>query len=299
MERDLLGHLPVVLAVARRGGFAVAAAELGMSPSAVSHAVRFVEERIGVPLFVRTTRSVALTEAGAALIEGMAPAFDDIGERIERIRAAKGRVSGLLRLNVPSVALPMMVNRLAKAMAERFPDLTLELFTDNAITDIVADGFDAGIRLGEMIAEDMVAVRLTPPFEAVVVASPDYLAAHGMPLSVADLGRHNTIGYRQIKAGGLYRWELRDDGRDVVLETTGRTIVNDARHARELALAGIGLAYVFEPLVRADVAAGRLVRVVPESAIVEPGLFLYYPRRSSLAPKLRALIDTARELART
>lgn len=298
MDRDLLTHLPIILTVAKRSGFAAAAAELGMSASAVSHAVRLVEERLGVPLFARTTRSVALTEAGAELVESAEPALRDIGERIERIRAAKGRVSGLLRLNVPALALSMVTTPVVSEMAKRFPGVTVEIYADNAIANIVAEGFDAGIRLGEMIAQDMVTVRLTSPFKSVIVASPAYLSAHGRPKNIADLGNHNCISYRLITSGGIYRWDLLDNGNEVAIETTGSTIVNDGLYARELALAGMGLAYLFEPLVKADIAAGRLTQVLPTSAIEEPGLFLYYPRRAAMAPKLRAFIDTARDVLR-
>jgi len=299
MDRDLLAHLPVVIAVAKRGGFALAAAELGMSPSAVSHAVRLVEERIGQPLFARTTRSVSLTEAGKALVETAAPALQDIGERMDRIRAIKGRPSGLLRLNVPNIAIPLSVTAVVAAMAERYPDVTVELLTDQGLVDIVGEGFDAGIRLGEMIAQDMITVRLTPPFRAVIVASPAYIGEHGRPRSVTDLANHNCIGYRLVRSGALYRWDLTEDGKDVVVKTKGTVIVTDSLAAIDLALAGVGLAYVFEPLVRADLAAGRLVQVLPQSAIEEPGLFLYFPRRAAMAPKLRAFIDTAQEIGRT
>jgi len=298
MDRDLLTHLPVIVAVARRGGFALAAAELGMSPSAVSHAVRLVEERIGQPLFARTTRSVSLTEAGKALVETAAPALQDIAERMDRIRAIKGRPSGLLRLNVPNIAVPLAVTPVVAAMAERYPDVTVELLTDQGLIDIVGEGFDAGIRLGEMIAQDMVTVRLTPPFKAVIVASPAYVGRHGRPRSVADLANHNCIGYRLVRSGALYRWDLTEDGKDVVVETKGNVIVTDSLAAIDLALAGVGLTYVFEPLVCAELAAGRLVQILPQTAIEEPGLFLYFPRRASMAPKLRAFIDTAQEIGR-
>jgi len=298
MDRDLLTHLPVIVAVARRGGFALAAAELGMSPSAVSHAVRLVEERIGQPLFARTTRSVSLTEAGKELVETAAPALQDIAERMDRIRAIKGRPSGLLRLNVPNIAVPLAVTPVVVAMAERYPDVTVELLTDQGLIDIVGEGFDAGIRLGEMIAQDMVTVRLTPPFRAVIVASPAYVGRHGRPRSVADLANHNCVGYRLVRSGALYRWDLTEDGKDVVVETKGNVIVTDSLAAIDLALAGVGLTYVFEPLVRAELAAGRLVQILPQTAIEEPGLFLYFPRRASMAPKLRAFIDTAQEIGR-
>ncbi|MEP6564661.1 MAG: LysR family transcriptional regulator [Mesorhizobium sp.] len=299
MDRDLLSHLPVIVAVARRGGFALAAAELGMSPSAVSHAVRLVEERIGQPLFARTTRSVSLTEAGKALVEAAAPALQDITERMDRIRAIKGRPSGLLRLNVPNIAVPLAVTPVIAAMAERYPDVTVELLTDQGLVDIVGEGFDAGIRLGEMIAQDMVTVRLTPPFHAVIVASPAYIGRHGRPRDVADLANHNCIGYRLVRSGALYRWDLTEDGKDVVVETKGTVIVTDSLAAIDLTLAGVGLAYVFEPLVRSELAAGRLVQILPQTAIEEPGLFLYFPRRAAMAPKLRAFIDTAQEIGRT
>ncbi|MDG4908025.1 LysR family transcriptional regulator [Mesorhizobium sp. WSM4898] len=298
MDRDLLTHLPVIVAVARRGGFALAAAELGMSPSAVSHAVRLVEERIGQPLFARTTRSVSLTEAGKALVETAAPALQDISERIDRIRGVKGRPSGLLRINASNIAIPLAVTPVIAAMAERYPEVTVEVFADQALIDIVGEGFDAGIRLGEMIAQDMITVRLTPPVKAVVVASPGYIGKHGRPRDVADLARHNCIGYRLVRSGGLYRWDLNENGKDVVVETRGTAIVTDSLAAIDLALAGVGLAYVFEPLVRADLAAGRLVQILPKTAIEEPGLFLYFPRRASMAPKLRAFIDTAQEIGR-
>ncbi|MBN9219147.1 MAG: LysR family transcriptional regulator [Mesorhizobium sp.] len=299
MDRDLLSHLPVIVAVARRGGFALAAAELGMSPSAVSHAVRLVEERIGQPLFARTTRSVSLTEAGKALVETTAPALQDIAERMDRIRGIKGRPSGLLRINVPTIALPLAVTSVVAAMAERYPDVTVELLTDQGLIDIVGEGFDAGIRLGEMIAQDMVTVRLTQPFKAVIVASLAYIGRRGRPLGIADLANHNCIGYRLVRSGALYRWDLSDNGKDIVAETRGTVIVTDSIAAIDLALAGVGLAYVFEPLVRADIAAGRLVQILPQTAIEEPGLFLYFPRRASMAPKLRAFIDTANEIGLT
>ncbi|PDQ20246.1 LysR family transcriptional regulator [Mesorhizobium sanjuanii] len=299
MDRDLLSHLPVVVAVARRGGFALAAAELGMSPSAVSHAVRLVEERIGQPLFARTTRSVSLTEAGQALIATAEPALQDIAERMERIRGIKGRPAGLLRLNVSHVAVPMAVTPVVTVMAERYPDVKVEIFADEGLVDIVGEGFDAGIRLGEMIAQDMIAIRLTPPFQVVIVASPAYIGRRGRPGSLADLADHNCIGYRLVRSGAVYRWDLMEDGQDVAVETRGTAVVTDSLVAIDLALSGTGLVYVFEPLVRADIKAGRLIQVLPQSAIEEPGLFLYFPRRSAMAPKLRAFIDTAQEIGRT
>ncbi|MER9893130.1 LysR family transcriptional regulator [Mesorhizobium sp. M0119] len=298
MDRDLLSHLPIIVAVARRGGFASAAAELGMSPSAVSHAVRLVEERIGQPLFARTTRSVSLTEAGTALVAAAEPALEDIAERIERIRSVKGRASGLLRINAPRLSLPLALMPILTAMAERYPDVTVEIVTDERLSDIVGEGFDAGIRLGEMIAEDMVTVRLTQPFRTTIVASPAYVGRHGKPRTIADLSTRNCIGYRLLRSRALYRWDLSDQGKDISVETGGSVVVSDPLSARDMALAGIGLAYLFEPLVKPDIEAGRLVEVLGEASIEEPGLFLYFPRRAAMAPKLRAFIDTAQEIGR-
>lgn len=298
MDRDLLARLPIVIEVARRGGFTAAASALRMSPSAVSHAVKQVERDLGTPIFARTTRSVRLTEAGAALVAAAEPAIRDVGDQVEAIQASTGHVRGVLRLNVPTVALPTVITPVIGAMATRFPELRVEVFLDNGITDIVAAGFDAGVRLGEILAEDMTAVRLTPPFDAVVVGSPAYLDARGAPRTIDDLGSHACIGYRLVSGGGLYAWELMDGDREVEVEVRGPVIVNDALYARRLALDGVGLAYVLEPVVRADLAGGRLVQVLPDAALREPGLFLYYPGRASKRPKLRAFIETAREVLR-
>lgn len=291
MDRDLLAHFPVILTVARRGGFAAAATALNMSPSAVSHAVKLVEDRLGQPLFARTTRSVALTEAGRNFIAAIGPALDQVEDGIERIRAARGTVAGLLRINVPHIALPLAITQAIVVLSQRHPDLTVEIATHDGLVDIVAEGFDAGVRLGEMIAQDMIALRLTPPLSAIMVASADYLARHGIPETIADLQDHNCIGYRLIASQAVYPWDLQENGRKIGVEIGGTVRVTDATYARELALQGVGIAYLFEPLVREDLAAGRLRQVVPASAIEEPGLFLYFPRYASEAPKLRALID--------
>ena len=298
MNRELLAHLPIVVAVAERRGFAAAAQALGMSASAVSHAVRVVEDSLGEPLFARTTRSVALTEAGQRFLAGVAPALADIGQAVEHLSAARGEVSGVLKLNASSVASKMALPALFARLAVEHPRLTVEVHNNAALVDIVAEGFDAGIRLGEAVQQDMVTVRLTPPFKAIVVASPDYLARRGVPASVAELAAHNCIGFRLLTAGSLYDWELREKaGETVTVRTTGSVVITDGTFARELALAGVGIGYIFEPLVREELRSGRLQQLLPEAAFEEPGLFLYFPRRASMAPKLRAFIDVARSLA--
>lgn len=296
MDRDLLQHLPIVAAVARRRSFAAAAAELGLGASAVSHAVRLVETRLRVPIFARTTRSVSLTEAGEAFIAEAAPALDRIREAVEATQALKGRVTGTLRLNAPRVAITMILTPVLTLLAQRHQDLTVEVTSEDGFVDIVEGGYDAGIRLGEAIAQDMIAVRLTAPFKFIVVGAPDYLAGRGEPKTLADLQDHNCIGYRQVARGSAYPWDLVENGRDFAVHVRGTVRVTDPYLAVELALAGVGLAYVLEPTVRQHIRGGALRWVLPLAAVEEPGLFLYFPRGQAEAPKLRAFIEAAREL---
>jgi DNA-binding transcriptional LysR family regulator len=296
MDRELLAHFPIVLAVAQRGGFAAAAAALNMSPSAVSHAVKTVEDRLGQPLFARTTRSVALTEAGATFVASIGPAFAMVEESVERIRADVGQVTGVLRLNAPRLALPLAITAVIVEMSRLYPALTIEVTSDESLVDIVDAGFDAGVRLGEMIAQDMVTVRLTKPFKAVMVAAPAYLKTHPAPRSIADLATHNCIGYRLLSSGAAYAWDLQDEGRDVSVSVSGSVRVTDPLYARDLARVGVGIAYLFEPLVREDLRTRRLKQVLPAASIEEPGLFLYFPRYAAQAPKLRAFIDVGRRV---
>ena len=226
----------------------------------------------------------------------VSPALTAIEEAVDHMRAAKGRVTGVLRLNVPRVALPIAITPVMAEMAWRHPNLTVEVTSDDGLVDIVSAGFDAGIRLGEMIAGDMIAIRLTPPFKAIMVAAPSYLEAKGQPLTIADLRDHNCIGFRLVSTGGVYAWDLAENGSDLAVQVSGTARVTDPTYAKDLALAGIGIAYVFEPLVRADIGGKRLRWIIPEASVEEPGLFLYFPRRASDMPKLRAFIDVAREV---
>ncbi|MEO1035896.1 MAG: LysR family transcriptional regulator [Pseudomonadota bacterium] len=294
MDRELLSHIPVILAVAKRGGFTAAAAELNTTPSNVSHAVRAVEKRLGVPLFMRTTRSVALTEAGERFVRAATGAMQTIGSAWEAAQSQRTGAAGLLRINSPRIAYAWFLQRVVEKMAIDYPDVTIELFFDDGLSDVVRQGFDAGIRLGHMVAEDMVAIPLAEPFKAIIVASGSYLAQHGTPKSIADLQRHQCIQYRMTSAGNLYLWELRNGRRDIELETQGRVVVNDMLVALNLARTGHGLCYTFEPLARSDIETEALVQVMPQAAMQQPGMSCYYPRRASESPKLRAFVDTAR-----
>ncbi len=295
MDRDLLGHLPIIVSVASHRSFAAAAAELGMSPSAVSHAVRTVEDRLAAPLFARTTRSVSLTEAGARFLAGLEPALADIHQAIERLTAERGEVTGLLRINTLRVVLDMALIPILATLARQHPRLTVEINADQTLVDIVAQGFDAGIRLRRAIQQDMVTTRLTGSFKAILVASRDYLDARGTPKSIADLQQHNCIGLRLGESGAIFEWELIDRKKPVVVKTSGTALVTDTMQALSLALAGVGIAYVAEPLARRCLREGSLEWLLPQSATEYDGMFLYYPKRASLAPKLRAFIDVAKK----
>jgi DNA-binding transcriptional LysR family regulator len=294
MDRDLLGHLPIIVCVARHRSFVAAAAELGMSPSAVSHAVRTVEDRLAAPLFARTTRSVSLTEAGARFLAGLEPALADIHQAIERLTAERGEVTGLLRINTLRVVLDMALIPILATLARQHPRLTVEINADQTLVDIVAQGFDAGIRLRRAIQQDMVTTRLTGSFKAILVASRDYLDARGTPKSIADLQQHNCIGLRLGESGAIFEWELIDRKKPVVVKTSGTALVTDTMQALSLALAGVGIAYVAEPLARRYLREGSLEWLLPQSATEYDGMFLYYPKRASLAPKLRVFIDVAK-----
>jgi DNA-binding transcriptional LysR family regulator len=299
MDRSLLAHIPVVLAVARHRSFARAAAELGLGASAVSHAVRTVEDLLGEPLFVRTTRSVALTASGEAFAGRIERAFGEIDAAVENIRTIRGEVSGLLRLNAPYLVASQVLRPIVAELSRRHPRLTVEVVSDNALVDVVGQGFDGGVRLGAMIAADMIAQRLTPPFQMVMATSPAYLARRGMPAMLAEIKDHNCIGYRLLGSGAIYNWEFLDaGGKDVTVAVAGTPRVSEAALAHEFALDGLGIAYLADFLVRADLEAGRLVQVLPETAITEPGFFLYYPQRSVGAPKLKAFLDAARRIRR-
>ena len=293
MDRDLLGHMPVIVCVARHRGFAAAAAELGMSPSAVSHAVRCVEDRLAIPLFARTTRSVSLTEAGARFVATLEPALADIGKTVEGLTAERNEVMGLLRIDVPRAAFDMALIPILARLARQHPRLTVEIRTGQFAVDIVAQGFDAGITIRRFIQQDMVTTRLSGSFKVILVASRDYLDARGTPNSTTDLHQHNCIGIRSAGSGAIVDWELIDGKKPTIVKTSGTALVTDPTETLSLALAGVGIAYAMEPLARQYLRDGSLERLLPKTAVEHDGAFLYYPRRASLAPKLRAFIDVA------
>lgn len=294
MRLGRLNGLVAFAAVAERRGFSAAARVLGVSPSALSQAVRALEERVGTPLLVRTTRSVNVTDAGARLLERAAPHLREAITAMDEVTLGKDEVAGRLRLSVPRDALPVVVEPVLPRLAAAHPRLAVEVSVEDRLVDVVREGHDAGIRLSEAIEKDMIAVRVTPPFRFVVVGSPGYLARAGEPMRPRDLLQHACIRFRSPTTGALYAWELERGGREWELAVDGPITTNDGRVLLSAAREGLGLAYVSEHAAAADVAAGRLRVVLAGYAAAVPGYFLYFAARAREQPKLRALVAALR-----
>src|SRR5690349_12451731 len=290
VRQRALDGVEAFLSVARHRSFRGAAAALGVTPSAMSQAVRALEARVGAALFIRTTRSVGLTEAGARFLSRAKPAFAELVAAAEVARDLGQRPAGLLRLSVPRAVVPILLQPLIASFCARYPEVEVEIAASAELIDLAAEWFDAGIRLGQFIAADMVAVRLTRPFRFVIVGSPAYLARCGEPRRPDDLRRHACLRLRRSN-GALALWSLNDNGRAIEIAVSGPLIANDFPTMLGAALEGVGLAQVPEPIAAQHVAAGRLVRVLEPFAPVAPGVFLYHPGKRQVLPKLRAFID--------
>jgi DNA-binding transcriptional LysR family regulator len=297
LRSDSFSGLSAFLAAADAGSFTAAAARLDVSPAAVSQAVKALEERLGTPLFVRTTRRIGLTEAGAALLARVNPAAAEIIAAVEAAAAAD-EPTGLLRLTVPRMAVPLIIEPVIPALRRAHPKVSIEIAVDDAAVDMPGRGFDAGIRIGEYIERDMVAVRLTRDITWSVVASPAYVAKRSSPQTPQDLTAHDAIRYRFPRSGAVYRWEFERDGRAFSVDPPGNLIVNDGALLVSWACAGLGLAYVADLAVETEVDDGQLVRLLEAFLPTTPGLFLYFPQRAQTQPKLRAFIDIARQVLR-
>src|ERR1700722_7459376 len=292
--RDDLSGLRALLCVAEKRGFRAAAAELRLTPSAVSQAVRALEERVGVHLLRRTTRSVGLTEAGDRFVAQVRPAMNSIREAVDALGDLRDRPAGNLRLTVPHASYEEILKPRIAAFLREYPDIHVDIRADDALADIVADGFDAGLRIGETIEHEMVAVRVSEDQRVAVVGSPGYFATRGKPQRPRDLAAHDCVNLRLRTSGVTYRWEFTENGKDLEVAVNGRLTVDDAQMVVDAAVDGVGLAYVFESMVRDHLAAKRLVRVLDEYCPPFPGYFLYYPSRTNVAPKLRAFVDFMR-----
>ncbi|XXX72340.1 LysR substrate-binding domain-containing protein [Sorangium sp. So ce134] len=289
---DRFEGLTVFLSVAKHRSFRAAAAELGVTTGAVSQTIRALERRVGLPLFSRTTRRVGLTEAGQRLHERLAPAAGEISAALEALDELRGRPAGLLRLTVPRTAVPCVIEPVLPRFRRAHPDVAVEVSVNDALVDLAETGFDAGVRLGDSVAQDMTAVRLTRDFRWLVVGAPAYFAAHGRPEEPEELLAHTCIRYR-FQSSALYRWEFVRDRREVAVDAPGTLTVNDACLAVSLAREGLGLAYMFDLAVAEDLASGALATALEGHAATGPGFFLYFPARAQAQAKLRAFIDTA------
>jgi DNA-binding transcriptional LysR family regulator len=289
-----LNALHGFLAVARRRSFAAAARQLGVSTSALSQSVRQLEARLGVALLTRTSRTVALTEAGQRLLEHSGAAVDQALEALKTVAARPGEITGRLRLSVPTVAVSLVLARIVPRFLARHPRVELDVRVENRFVDVVAEGLDAGIRLSEAIERDMVQVRLTPPGRFVVVGSPDYLARRGVPQRPEDLLQHDCIGIRSTTDGSRYAWELERGRRTWRVPVQGPVVTTSGELMQDLALAGVGLWYAYEPVIAGELRAGKLRVVLEPYAARVPGFFLYFPGRAQVSPALRAFVDVAR-----
>jgi len=290
MKRNDLYDLAAFAVVAEQGSFTRAAAELGMSQSALSHAMKSLEERLGVRLLSRTTRSVSTTEAGETLLRSLRPALEEISTGVDAVGALRGKPSGTIRITATKHAASSVVMPVLPGFLASHPDIRFEMIVDDSLTDIVADRFDAGIRFGDIVEKDMVAVRIGPDVQVAVVGAPSYFAEHKVPRTPRELSNHRCINYRLVTAGGLYAWDFEDKGRPFQVRVDGPLVFNNADLIREAAKAGQGIAYLFEGDVMADIEAGRLTRILEKWCPAFTGYFLYHPSRRQMPAALAAFI---------
>lgn len=294
MQRETWSDLAVFAAIAEAGGFSPAARRLGVSPSALSHAMRGLEARLGVRLLNRTTRSVAPTEAGERLLATLAPAMAGLEEVLATIDADRARPAGRVRISAHrTAALHTLLPRLPAFIAA-YPDVTVELSVEDGLVDIVAGRFDAGVRHSHVLEQDMISVRIDDGYRLVVAASPEYLAQHGAPQTPADLLAHRCLNYRYTSSGRTHRWGFEKDGEALGIDTPAGLVSNDADVLLAAAIAGCGVACLSEPQAAAAIASGALVGLLADWCPVLPPNYIYYPGRQPVALGLRAFIEAMR-----
>jgi len=298
MGRDGLKDLDAVIAISRRGSFRAAALDLGVSTTALSNAINKFEASLGVRLFNRTTRSVSLTDTGRMFVEQVGPALQDIHAAIETARSQQATPSGTLRINAFAMAAREILAPLVLEFLRRYPQVHVDLVTEGRLVDIVADGFDLGVRVADLVPSDMIAVSLGRPQRYAVVGAPSYIERHGRPLVPPDLLNHRCIRAR-LPNGALLRWQFEKAGRSIQIDVNGPITLDEASLVRTAALDGIGLGFFMEQDVAADIAAGRLVRVLDDWTPPFAGLCLYYPGRRNPSAALKAFVGLAREWSST
>jgi DNA-binding transcriptional LysR family regulator len=295
MRANEYSELTAFIAVAEERSFRRAGERLSLSASTLSHAVRALEQRLDVRLLNRSTRAVSLTDAGSALLGTIGPAFQSIDAAVASLNAGSAAPRGSVRINIPHLAAHIVLGGRFAAFAQAYPDVVLDVGVNDAFVDIVASGFDAGIRLGDSVDKDMIATRVSADLRIAVVGSPDYFARHPAPIdSPADLRAHLCIGYRATGTRQLYPWEFENDGAAAAITPAGPLIVDAHDLLVDAALSGAGLAYAIESQVEAQLADGRLMRVLAPWCPSFPGFYLYYPSRRQMPSALRALIDFLR-----
>lgn len=294
MRREELGDLAAFLAVAEARSFTRAAAQLRTSQSALSHTLRRLEARLGMRLLTRTTRSVAPTEAGERLLETLRPAFGDIDARLAALSALRDKPAGTVRINTGAHAAQTLLWPALARFLPSHPEIQVEIVVDQSLADIVAGRYDAGVRLGERVAKDMVAVRIGPDLRLAVVGAPAYFATHPRPKTPHDLAKHDCINLRLPSLGGFYAWEFEKDGRELAVRVEGQLAFNDMQMIQRAALDGFGLAILMEDMARPLIAAGQLVRVLSDWCAPFAGYHLYYPSRRQPTPAFTRLVEALR-----
>lgn len=294
MARTDLNQLTWFQAVAQERSFTKAAAKLGVAQSTLSHTIKQLEARMGIRLLTRTTRSVAPTAAGERLLQTVAPRIAEIEEEIASLTALGEKPTGSIRLTLSDHALESVVWPKLKPVLSAYPDISVEMILDSTFRNIVEEGFDAGVRLGESVEKDMIAVRIGPDWRLVAVASPAYLDAHGVPDRPQDLVRHVCINMRHETAGGLYAWEFEKNGQELRVRVDGQLTFNNSYAMIDAAVSGYGIAYVPENIVERQIASGALVQVLDDWSPFFDGYFLYYPSRRQNLPAFKVIVDALR-----
>lgn len=294
MAQTKVNDLQAFLAVAREQSFTKAAARLGITPSALSHTIRALEERLGVRLLARTTRNVAPTEAGERLMRSIAPLFDQIAAELDALGELREKPAGTIRITCTDDVIELYLRPVLASFLKSYPDITLELFVDYGFTNIVEERFDAGIRLGEAISKDMIAVRISPDWRLAVVGSPAYFERCPPPSTPYELTDHACVNIRHRPSGVIYAWEFEKDGKAFTVKGEGQLVFNSIVHVLNGALDGIGLAYVPEALAAPYLADGRLKEVLADWCPYFQGFHLYYPHRRQASPAFSAFVDAVR-----
>ena len=294
MARENLNDIVAFLAVAREKNFTKAAARLGVSQSALSHTIRGLESRLGLRLLTRTTRSVSPTDAGERLLTAVGPLFEDIQAELDALSELRDKPSGTVRITAGLHVTETILWPRLQPMLRKNPDVRVELNVDYTLANIVADRFDAGVRLGEQVAKDMIAVRIGPDFRFVVVAAPSYFVSRSEPRSPPDLTQHNCINLRFPTYGGIYTWEFERGGRELNVRVDGQLVFNNSRQILNAALAGFGLAYLPEDIVAPHLERKRLVQVLDNWCAPFPGYHIYYPSRRQSSPALALVVEALR-----